>query len=109
MSEEIIVVGGGDTALGVTKFAKSVKIVHRRDTLRASKIMGEEKAFENRKIEFLWNSIVTDIQGNNNKINAVLIKSLINGNGQIYAAGGLFVAMGHEPNILNLNWMIKVT
>jgi len=58
----------------------------------------QEKAFENRKIEFLWNSIVTDIQGNNNKINAVLIKSLINGNGQIYAAGGLFVAMGHEPN-----------
>ncbi len=66
--EDIIVVGGGDTALEesifLTKFAKSVKIVHRSDSLRASKIM-QEKAFENRKIEFLWNSIVTDIQGNN--------------------------------------------
>lgn len=99
--EDIIVIGGGDTALeegiSLSKFAKSVKIVHRRDSLRASKIM-QERAFENRKIEFLWNRIVTGIQGNDNKINAVVIKNLINGNEEIVAAGGLFVAMGHEPD-----------
>ena len=99
--ENVVVVGGGDTALEeaifLTKFAKSVKVVHRRDQLRASKIM-QEKAFGNNKIEFLWNSVVTDILGDGNKVNAVVIKNLINGNEQKLAAGGLFVAMGHEPN-----------
>jgi len=99
-AEDIIVVGGGDTALEeaifLTKFAKSVKIVHRRDSLRASKIM-QDKAYQNPKIEFVWNSIVTDIRGNN-RINMVVIKNLINGNEQKLAAGGLFVAIGHDPN-----------
>ena len=97
---DIVVVGGGDTALEeaifLTKFAKSVKAVHRRDSLTASKIM-QEKSFENPKIEFLWNSIVTDIQGDNNKITAVEIKNQISRSEQVIAASGLFVAIGHEP------------
>ena len=99
--KDIVVVGGGDTALEeaifLTKFAKSVKIVHRRDLLTGSRIM-QEKAFENPKIEFLWNSIITDIKGDNNKITAVEIKNLISGDEQISVAEGLFVAIGHEPN-----------
>jgi len=57
----------------------------------------QDKAYQNPKIEFVWNSIVTDIRGNN-RINMVVIKNLINGNEQKFAAGGLFVAIGHNPN-----------
>ena len=98
--EDIVVVGGGDTALEdatfLTKFGRSVRIVHRRDSLRASKIL-QEKAFENPKIEFLWNRVVSDIEGDK-KVRAVVVKN-VDGNGkQKLSAGGLFVAIGHEPN-----------
>ena len=98
--EDIVVVGGGDTALEdatfLTKFGRSVRIVHRRDSLRASKIL-QEKAFDNPKIEFLWNSVVSDIEGDK-KVRAVVVKN-VDGNGrQKLSAGGLFVAIGHEPN-----------
>ena len=99
--EDIVVVGGGDTALEeatfLTKFGKSVKIVHRRSSLRASKIL-QEKAFENPKIEFLWNRVVSDIKGNDKKIGEIVVNDVNNGNEQILPAGGLFVAIGHEPN-----------
>jgi thioredoxin reductase (NADPH) len=99
--EDIVVVGGGDTALEeatfLTKFGKSVKIIHRRSSLRASKIL-QEKAFENPKIEFLWNRVVSDIKGNDKKIGEIVVKDVNNGNEQILLAGGLFVAIGHEPN-----------
>jgi thioredoxin reductase (NADPH) len=99
--EDIVVVGGGDTALEeatfLTKFGKSVKIVHRRNSLRASKIL-QEKAFENPKIEFLWNRVVSDIKGNDKKIGQIVVNDVNNGNEQILPAGGLFVAIGHEPN-----------
>jgi thioredoxin reductase (NADPH) len=98
--EDIVVVGGGDTALEeatfLTKFGKSVKIVHRRETLRASKIL-QEKALENPKIEFLWNNVVSDIKGDK-KIATVLVKNINNGKEKTLNAGGLFVAIGHEPN-----------
>jgi thioredoxin reductase (NADPH) len=98
--EDIIVVGGGDTALEeasfLTKFGRSVKIVHRRDSLRASKIL-QEKAFENPKIEFLWNRVVSTIEGEK-KIAAVVVRDVNNGFEQKLPAGGLFVAIGHEPN-----------
>jgi thioredoxin reductase (NADPH) len=98
--EDIVVVGGGDTAIEeatfLTKFGKSVKIVHRRDTLRASKIL-QDKALENPKIEFMWNSVISDIKGDK-KVGTVLVKSLENGKEQTIDAGGLFVAIGHEPN-----------
>jgi thioredoxin reductase (NADPH) len=99
--EDIVVVGGGDTALEeatfLTKFGKSVKIIHRRSSLRASKIL-QEKAFENPKIEFLWNRVVSDIKGNDKKIGEIVVKDVNNGNEQILSVGGLFVAIGHEPN-----------
>lgn len=98
--EDIVVVGGGDTAIEeatfLTKFGKSVKIVHRRDSLRASKIL-QDKALENPKIEFMWNSVISDIKGNK-KVGTVLVKNLENGKEQSVDAGGLFVAIGHEPN-----------
>jgi thioredoxin reductase (NADPH) len=98
--EDIVVVGGGDTALEdatfLTKFGRSVRIVHRRDSLRASKIL-QEKAFENPKIEFLWNSVVSDIEGDK-KVRAVVVKNVDDDGRQKLSAGGLFVAIGHEPN-----------
>ena len=98
--EDIIVVGGGDTAIEeatfLTKFGKSVKIVHRRDSLRASKIL-QDKAFENPKIKFLWNSVVADIKGGK-KIADVVVRDINNDKELKIPAGGLFVAIGHEPN-----------
>ncbi|MGA7042621.1 MAG: thioredoxin-disulfide reductase [Nitrososphaeraceae archaeon] len=98
--EDIIVVGGGDTAIEeatfLTKFGKSVKIVHRRDSLRASKIL-QDKAFENPKIKFLWNSVVADIKGGK-KIADVVVRDINNEKELKIPAGGLFVAIGHEPN-----------
>jgi thioredoxin reductase (NADPH) len=98
--EDIVVVGGGDTALEeatfLTKFGRSVKIVHRRDSLRASKIL-QNKAFENPKIEFLWNHAVSDI-GGNKKIASVVVRDVYNGKEQKIMAGALFVAIGHDPN-----------
>lgn len=98
--EDIVVVGGGDTALEeatfLTKFGKSVKIVHRRESLRASKIL-QEKAIENPKIEFLWNNVVSDIKGDR-KVATVMVKNIASGKEATLKAGGLFVAIGHEPN-----------
>ena len=98
--ENIVVVGGGDTALEeaafLTKFGRSVRVVHRRDSLRASKIL-QEKAFENPKIEFLWNKVVSNIEGDK-KVGAVIVKNVDNSAEQKLPAGGLFVAIGHEPN-----------
>jgi thioredoxin reductase (NADPH) len=98
--EEIAVIGGGDTAIEeatfLTKFGKSVKIIHRRDFLRASKIL-QEKAFENSKIQFVWNHVVTRITGNK-KIESIDVKNSTTGKTQNLSVGGLFVAIGHEPN-----------
>lgn len=98
--EEIAVIGGGDTAIEeatfLTKFGKAVKIIHRRDFLRASKIL-QEKAFENSKIQFVWNNVVTRISGNK-KIESIDLKNLTTGKTQNLSVGGLFVAIGHEPN-----------
>ena len=98
--QEIIVVGGGDTALEeatfLTKFGKSVKIIHRRDELRASKIL-QERAFENPKIEFIWNSAIVNIKGQS-KVESVTIRDINTGAETVIEAGGLFVAIGHEPN-----------
>ena len=98
--EDIAVVGGGDTAIEeatfLTKFGKSVKIIHRKDFLRASKIL-QEKAFENPKIDFVWDHVVSDISGNR-KISSISIRNLRTGEERKISVGGLFVAIGHEPN-----------
>lgn len=98
--EDLVVVGGGDSAveeaLFLTKFANRVQIVHRRDRLRASKIL-QERAFTNPKISFVWNSIVEDILGDR-KVNAVLIRDLTSDKRYELKCGGIFIAIGHEPN-----------
>ena len=98
--EDIAVVGGGDTAIEeatfLTKFGKSVKIIHSKDFLRASKIL-QEKAFENPKIDFVWDNVVSDISGNKN-INSISVRNLKTGEERNIPVGGLFVAIGHEPN-----------
>jgi thioredoxin reductase (NADPH) len=98
--EEIAVVGGGDTALEeatfLTKFGKSVKIIHRRDSLRASKIL-QDKAFENPKIKFIWDTNIKKIEGDK-KISKITVKDLKTFKEFELNIGGLFVAIGHEPN-----------
>jgi thioredoxin reductase (NADPH) len=97
--QDIVVVGGGDTAMEeatfLTRFARSVTIVHRRDTLRASKIM-QERAFANEKISFVWNSEVVDVVGDK-KVSGVKIRNVVTGQESTLDATGLFVAIGHDP------------
>lgn len=99
-NQEIIVAGGGDSAMEeaifLTKFAKNVHVIHRKDKLRASKIM-QERAFENNKIRFHWNSIIEEIRGNE-KVNQVMIKNVSTNQQEAMDVGGLFIAIGHEPN-----------
>src|SRR5574341_49359 len=100
--QEVIVVGGGDTAVEeavfLTKYATKVTIVHRRDKLRASKIM-QERAFKNKKIEFIWDSIVVEILGDKEKgISGVKIRNVNTGEIKEKACQGVFVAIGHTPN-----------
>jgi len=99
--QEVVVVGGGDTAmeeaLFLTKFASRVTVIHRRDTLRASKIM-QDKAKSNPKISFLWNSVVTEILGDESGVTGVRVKNLHSGDEAVLNCTGFFVAIGHEPN-----------
>lgn len=98
--ENLVVVGGGDSAVEeatfLTKFAKSVRLVHRRDKLRASRIL-QERAFDNPKIKFLWNTVVTDITGDR-KVHAVTVQDLKSNETKKIDVGGIFIAIGHEPN-----------
>jgi thioredoxin reductase (NADPH) len=101
-NKEIVVVGGGDTAMEeatfLTKFASKVTVVHRRDELRASKIM-QEKAVANPKIEFLWNKVVTEVIGTKEEgVSAVKLKDTQTGEESEYATQGMFLAIGHTPN-----------
>ena len=97
---ELIVVGGGDSAMEeanfLTRFASKVTVVHRRDTLRASKIM-QDRAMANPKIEFIWDATVTEIFGNG-KVAGVRLKNLKTGDETELQTGGVFVAIGHIPN-----------
>jgi thioredoxin reductase (NADPH) len=97
----IMVVGGGDSALEealfLTKFAEKVTIVHRRDQLRASKIM-QDRALQNAKIEFLWNSVVTDLHENGGSLSGVTTENVLSGSKTTHSVTGLFVAIGHAPN-----------
>jgi thioredoxin reductase (NADPH) len=97
-NQEIVVVGGGDTAMEeaifLTKFAH-VTVVHRRDSLRASKIM-QDRAFANEKISFIWDSEVIDVLGEN-KVEAVRLRNLKTGAEADLAVTGLFIAIGHDP------------
>ena len=97
---EIAVVGGGDSAIEeatfLTKFASKVTLIHRRDELRASKIM-QDRAFANPKIEFLWNHTVTEIHGAD-KVEGIQVTSTVDGTVSDLPVTGVFVAIGHRPN-----------
>jgi len=100
--KEIIVVGGGDSAVEegtfLTKFASKVNIVHRRDQLRASKIM-QDRAFKNPKVEFIWNSEIAEILGDvESGVNGVVLRNTVTGETTRKDIDGIFVAIGHTPN-----------
>jgi thioredoxin reductase (NADPH) len=99
--QELLIVGGGDSAMEeaifLTKFASKVTVVHRRDELRASKIM-QQRAMDNPKIEFLWNSVITELVGQDGKLKGANIKNVKTGDESFVQAGGAFVAIGHTPN-----------
>lgn len=101
-NKTLVVVGGGDTAMEeatfLTRYAARVYVVHRRDKLRASKIM-QEKAFKNEKIEFIWNTAVEEILGSQEEgVTAVRLRNLQSGEARIFPCSGVFVAIGHKPN-----------
>jgi thioredoxin reductase (NADPH) len=100
--QEIAVVGGGDSAMEeavfLTRFATKVTVVHRRDTLRASKIM-QEKAFANSKIEFRWNSEVDEVLDvERGEVTGVILRNLLTSERTEVPVDGVFVAIGHTPN-----------
>jgi thioredoxin reductase (NADPH) len=97
--KDIVVVGGGDTAMEeatfLTRFGRTVTVVHRRDQLRASKIM-QNRAFANPKISFAWNSEVVGILGED-RVTGVRLRDTVTGEERVLETGGLFIAIGHEP------------
>ena len=100
--KELVVVGGGDSAMEesifLTKFATRVTVIHRRDRLRASVIM-QQRARENEKIDFIWNSVVEDVLGSREEgVTGVRIKDVVTGESYDKECQGMFVAIGHTPN-----------
>ena len=104
-NQHVVVVGGGDTAMEeatfLTKFASKVTVVHRRDELRASRIM-QDRAMKNPKIEFVWDSVVDEVlgkqEGGKKTLTGVRLKNLKTGVTTDFACDGLFLAIGHQPN-----------
>ena len=98
--KDLIVVGGGDSAMEestfLTRFATKVSLVHRRDKLRASKIM-QERAFKNQKISFIWNSVVEEITGDS-VVTGVRLRDVVTGKTSELQSAGVFIAIGHSPN-----------
>jgi thioredoxin reductase (NADPH) len=98
-NQHIAVIGGGDSALEeatfLTRFADTVTLVHRRDSLRASKIM-QERAFANDKIRFAWNSEVAEVVGDD-KLSALVLRDTVTGETRTQEVTGMFVAIGHDP------------
>jgi thioredoxin reductase (NADPH) len=109
--KNLMVVGGGDSAVEeaifLTKFATGVTVVHRRDSLRASKIM-QDRAMENPKVDFLWDSVLTDIQGNG-KVSSATVKNLKTNEESDHPIDGVFVAIGHIPNTALFEGQLKLT
>jgi thioredoxin reductase (NADPH) len=98
----IAVVGGGDSAMEeaiyLTKFASKVTVIHRRESLRASKIM-QDKAFANPKIEFIWNSEIAEVQDvSKGEVTGIVVRNLKTGKQSVLPLDGVFIAIGHTPN-----------
>jgi thioredoxin reductase (NADPH) len=98
--KDVVVVGGGDSALEegifLTRYAKSVSIVHRRDTLRAGAIL-QKRAMENPKVNFIWNTIITEVKGDQ-AVRAVHLKNVVTGEESDFPVDGVFIFIGHNPN-----------
>jgi len=110
--KRVMVVGGGDTAMEeatfLTKFATEVLVVHRRDELRASKIM-QDRARANPKISFVWNTEVVDVLGTDgNKVRGVKLRDTVTGAESEHAIDGLFIAIGHQPNTAYLKGQLPM-
>jgi thioredoxin reductase (NADPH) len=108
--QELAVVGGGDSAmeeaLFLTRFATKVTVIHRRDELRASKIM-QERAFQNDKVDFAWNTTVDEVLGDGS-VQAVRLRDVDTGDRRDLEVGGLFVAIGHIPNTSVLEGQLEM-
>src|ERR687892_1194334 len=109
--QELLIVGGGDSAMEeamfLTKFATKVTVIHRRDRLRASKIM-QDRAMANSKIDFIWDTVITEIFGDG-RVAGVRTKNLSTGEEGEIAAGGVFVAIGHLPNTKLFEGQLELT
>ncbi len=107
----IAVVGGGDSAMEeanfLTKFASKVYVIHRRETLKASKIM-QQRAFDNPKIEFIWNSAVAELKGEGN-LEGVVLEDTRNGERTELALDGLFIAIGNDPRVSLVETQVELT
>ncbi len=106
----VAIVGGGDSAmedaLYMTKFAREVVVIHRRDELRASRIM-QERAFASPKIRFLWNTVVTEVIGDES-VERLRLEDVTDGSTDELAVDGLFVAIGHQPNTAFLDGQVEL-
>jgi thioredoxin reductase (NADPH) len=110
-NQPLVVIGGGDSACEeatyLTKFASKVYVVHRRDTLRASKVMAQ-RTVENPKIEMVWNSVVDEVLGNDDiGVTGVRVKDVSSSKTRTLEAPGMFVAIGHTPNTRFLKGQLK--
>lgn len=111
-NQDVVVVGGGDTAMEeatfLAKFAKKIMVVHRRDHLRASKIM-QKRAMDNPKISFIWDSVVTEVfDVAKGKVTGVRLKNLKTQKNSDLACDGLFLAIGHKPNTATFEGQLKL-
>jgi thioredoxin reductase (NADPH) len=110
-NRELVVVGGGDSALEeaifLTKFAAKVTVVHRRDQLRASKIL-QDRAFSNAKIDFVWNSVVREIVGDGS-VKGVRLEDVSEGGDREMTTDGVFIAIGHDPNTKLFEGQLEMT
>ena len=109
-NQPLMVVGGGDSAVEeatyLTNFASKVYLVHRRDELRASKIMAE-RAIRNEKVEIVWNSVVEEVIGDGTKLTGVRLKDTVANTEQVVDCAGMFVAIGHTPNVAFLDGQVE--
>ena len=101
LNKPLVVIGGGDSAVEeatyLTKFGTKVYLVHRRDELRASKVM-QQRAFDNPKIELVWNHVLEDVDGDGDFLEKVILKHTETQKRKVIEANGLFYAIGHIPN-----------
>lgn len=99
--KDVLVIGGGDSAaeesIFLTKFASRVRLIHRRDELRASKIL-QQRVFENEKIDVIWNTVLTEVVGEGGKVVGVKTKNTVNGKEEALETDGVFIFVGHLPN-----------